>query len=638
MKKKNLAIILILPFLISLLGVITVNVAFKTFNHDISAIEWSYEDVEVFKLEEGAKYQLNATPVNTSKYPLAEGNELVWSIEDETVAQIQEDNGKYYLIPKTEGETTITCSNQKGNVSRRMTGIVYDKGVIVAMTKLQSSQNNIDRSIYYGTHDLVDGKKQQATVQFTIRCIPAAMQSSLTIANITDNITFDIPSSTLTILGGGAASFTLQAYVEDTPITASYSFTSVENGVNVYTYDDLLYCTNRSQEGEIVVLRKSFESLESAYVCDHNGNPVLQNGAPQKKQNNVELFGNYNTATKRWSFANEIYSFTTTYNKSYIDQWNEFAKANPKYKPISDQVNVGLKIQKDFYGNGYTLNLHNLTYPYDKYMVNNQEVPRLRDDNLFRGPLPFYTLGDPHNLPLITAYGQDNVGVYIQGDNVLFNDVNLKNCDFGFSITELDTVGTVLEIAGDNVTVKNSVIQNGKNVMRCFSAQNATLENCLLSNSRNFLLSLGCNEYMPLDEASAFELNDKDGNAVVSNLSTYLSLPVGESISAGDDLLNGYLLGGKDTQTTKNALQKLQTALNKSAQENATLYKGSMKVKDTLFYRSGVTSIALESYFNGPFLYSGSPSLITMLFGENSAETKPLAPLIPKNVSGARRL
>ena len=104
MKKKNLAIILILPFLISLLGVITVNVAFKTFNHDISAIEWSYEDVEVFKLEEGAKYQLNATPVNTSKYPLAEGNELVWSIEDETVAQIQEDNGKYYLIPKTEGE------------------------------------------------------------------------------------------------------------------------------------------------------------------------------------------------------------------------------------------------------------------------------------------------------------------------------------------------------------------------------------------------------------------------------------------------------------------------------------------------------------------------------------------------------
>lgn len=636
MKKKNLAIILILPFLISLLGVITVNVAFKTFNHDISAIEWSYEDIEVFKLEDGAKYPLRATPVNTSKYPLAEGNELIWSIDNEAVAQLQEENGEYYLIPKTEGETTITCSNKKGNVSRRMTGIVYDKGVIVAMTKLQSSQNNIDKNIYYGTHDLKDNQKQQATVEFTVRCIPAALQSSLTVSKITDNISFDLSTSTMTVLSGGAASFTLQAYIEETPITASYSFTAVQDGVNVYTYDDLLYCTNRSQEGEIVVLRKSFESLTNAYVCDQNGNPVLQNGAPQKKQANVELFGNYNTATKRWSFANEIYSFTTTYNKNYIDQWNAFASANSKtYKPISDQINVGLKIQKDFYGNGYTLNLHNLTYPYDKYLVNNQEVPRLRDDNLFRGPLPFYTLGDPHNLPLITAYGQDNIGVYIQGNNVLFNDVNLKNCDFGFSITELDTVGTVLEIAGDNATVKNSVIQNGKNVLRCFSAQNATLENCLLSNSRNFLLSLGCNEYMPLDTESLYELDDLDGNTQSSSLSTYLALPQGESSSAGDTLLNEYLLGGKDVQKTKTALEKLQRALNKQGADASTLYKGSMRVKDTLFYRSGVTSIALESYFNGPFLYSGSPSLISTLFGENSTETKPLAPLIPKNVSGA---
>ena len=31
-------------------------------------------------------------------------------------------------------------------------------------------------------------------------------------------------------------------------------------------------------------------------------------------------------------------------------------------------------------------------------------------DNLFRGPLPFYTLGDPNGMALITAYGQDNAG------------------------------------------------------------------------------------------------------------------------------------------------------------------------------------------------------------------------------------
>ena len=636
MKKKNLAIILILPFIISLLGVITVNVAFKTFNHDISAIEWSYEDVEVFKLEDGAKYPLRATAVNASQYPLAEGNELVWSIDNEEVAQLKEENGNYYLIPKAEGETTITCSNQKGNVSRRMTGIVYDKGVIVAMTKLQSSQNNIDQNIYYGTHDFKDGEKQQASVEFTIRCIPDALQSTLTVPQITDNISFDIATSTMTIQSGGDASFTLQSFVDETPITAHYSFTAVQDGVNVYTYDDLLNCTNRSQTGEIVVLRKSFESLTNTYVCDANGNLVLNGGAPQKKQDNVELFGHYDVTSKRWSFANEIYSFTTTYNKNYIDQWNAFAQANSKsYKTISDQIHVGLNIQKDFYGNGYTLNLHNLTYPYDKYLVNNQPIPRLRDDNLFRGPLPFYTLGDPNNLPLISTYGQDNIGVYIQGDNVLFNDVNVKNCDFGFSINELDTVGTVLEIAGNNATVKNSILQNGKNVLRCFSAQNATIENCLLSNSRNFLLTLGCNEYMPLDAETLYDLNDAEGNASTSSLSAYLSLPSGETISAGDKLLSEYLLGMGNAQQTKIALEKLQRALNPQGADAASLYKGSMTVKDTLFYRSGITSIALESYFNGPFLYSGSPSLISTLFGEASTESKPLAPLIPKNVSGA---
>ncbi len=636
MKKKNLAIILILPFIISLLGVITVNVAFKTFNHDISYIEWEYEDVEVFKLELGVKYPLVATGVNDSEYPLADGNELIWRTDNPDVAQIVEENGKFYLLPIAEGEISITCSNKKGNVSRRMTGIVYDKGVIVVMTKLQSSQNNIDSTLYYGTHDLVNGAKQTATVDFTVRCIPASMQTTLEVAEITDNIRFDIGTSSMQVLSGGEAFFTLKSIVEDTPITATYSFTAVESGVNVYTYDDLLYCTNRSQNGEIVVLRKSFESLTNAYVCDANGNPILQNGAPQKKAGNIELFGNYNVATKRWAFADEIYSFTTTYNKNYIDQWNAFAQNNARqYKTITDQINVGLRIRKNFYGNGYSLNLHNLTYPYDVYMVNNQKVPRLREDNLFRGPLPFYTLGDPNNLPLITAYGQDNVGVYVDGDNVLFNDVNVRNCDFGFSITELDTVGTVMEIAGNNVTVKNCLLQNGKTVLRVFSAQNAALENSLLSNSRNFLLSVGCNEFMPLNPDKEYALFNKTGAPLAATLPAYLAQPNGDSYSTGDELLNEYLLGANDKAVTKAALEKLQQALNENAYAAQTDYKGSMRVTDVLFYRSGVTSIALETYFNGPFLYSASPSLISALFGDNSSESKPLAPLLPKNVSGA---
>jgi hypothetical protein len=52
MKKKNLVVLLILPFLISVIGVVTVNTTLKTIEKDILSIEWGYQDLEAFKLSE----------------------------------------------------------------------------------------------------------------------------------------------------------------------------------------------------------------------------------------------------------------------------------------------------------------------------------------------------------------------------------------------------------------------------------------------------------------------------------------------------------------------------------------------------------------------------------------------------------
>ena len=52
MKKKNLVVLLILPFLISVIGVVTVNATLKTIEKDILSIEWAYDDFEAFKLSE----------------------------------------------------------------------------------------------------------------------------------------------------------------------------------------------------------------------------------------------------------------------------------------------------------------------------------------------------------------------------------------------------------------------------------------------------------------------------------------------------------------------------------------------------------------------------------------------------------
>lgn len=625
MKKKNIAILLLLPYLIALLGVITVNVTFKVFENDISYISWSYQDMEAFKLEEGARYPLRATGISASNLPLAEGNNLVWTVQnadgtEEPYAAIVAENGRNYFVPLKEGEVILRCSNAKGNVTRKTTVIIYTKSAITVNNKIDNADDPIDSTLYYGEYDLLNGKKTPAVFGLEINCYPKELAKTIEVESQTDNLKVDPASGKVQITGVGKASFVLKiGSPEDGTVTRrTFSFEVVDEGVNVYTYDDLLNCTNRSKEGEIVVLRKSFESLANSYRTDAN---------------NVVSFGNYNAKTGKFSFSKEVYTFATTANRSYIDQWNAFAKSNPDYKEISDRVVAGIRVQKDFYGNGYTINLHNLTFPYDVTEYPDQNgnivaVPTLTNDNLFRGPLSFYTLGNPHNMPLITVFGQDNIGMYVDGDNITVNGLVLKNCDIGDSFSNLQYAGTVLEINGDNVTVANSKIENGKNVVRAFSSMNTTIDNCLLQNALNFLLVTGSNEYIPVDGNRTFSFKTADGKTVTTTINEFLNPENGQ----GNDVLNSYLAEKYDVATMRAALRAIQDALDAGGKSIA--YGGTIELHDTLFYRSGIASICMESAFNGPFLFSNAPSIITDLFSVITENSKPLVPMTPTEVSG----
>ncbi|MEI3505421.1 MAG: hypothetical protein V8Q77_04040 [Bacilli bacterium] len=90
----------------------------------------------------------------------------------------------------------------------------------------------------------------------------------------------------------------------------TYSFKVVKDGVNVYDYNQLLACTNKSTNGEIVVLRKSFESV---------------NNLNNTTDNNVVCFGNY-TDGKKIDFTSDVYSFETTYNQDYIKSLERICK------------------------------------------------------------------------------------------------------------------------------------------------------------------------------------------------------------------------------------------------------------------------------------------------------------------------
>ena len=619
MKKKNLIILLLIPFVITLVGVITINTTFNFIENDMIGIDWSYDEIEGIKLEDKL-HKLVASPIYEQGYPPLKEEALVWSVydsdnhEENKYAKIVNENDNWYLQPLQIGEVKVTCSNKKGNIFKTMTVIIFKEGAIVVQSKIKASQNNIDPNIYYGEYDFDKSlNKQKATFEFEVKTIGDLQINDLQYVNNTpDIIEIDEVNKIVKIKTSGDASFTVKTNNDEMVKPMTYSFKVVKDGVNVYDYNQLLACTNKSTNGEIVVLRKSFESV---------------NNLNNTTDNNVVCFGNY-TDGKKIDFTSDVYSFETTYNQDYIKAWNEFVNSNPRYKKISNRVLAGIRVQKDFYGNGYTINLHNLTFPSSTMDVvdsngNKTTIPALSKDDLYRGPLPFYSLGEHDNMPLIEAFGQDNVGMYVDGSDILVNDVNLKNCDFGNLMSNLDYVGTVLETNGNNITIKNSRLSNGKQVVRSFSSTNVSIVNSMLSNARNFLLTIGSNDYIKADLLKEYEFTLLNGEKITSTINNYLM-----KSNAGDDTLNAFVIGSfTDKEKMRKAILDIQNALNDESLIK-DIYKGSMNIKDTMFYRSGIASIGMDTMFNGPFLESSTPSVVNMLLtGLN-------VPYIPNHVGG----
>lgn len=619
MKKKNLIILLLIPFVITLVGVITINTTFNFIENDMIGIDWSYDEIEGIKLEDKL-HKLVASPIYEQGYPPLKEEALVWSVydsdnhEENKYAKIVNENDNWYLQPLQIGEVKVTCSNKKGNIFKTMTIIIFKEGAIVVQSKIKASQNNIDPNIYYGEYDFDKSlNKQKATFEFEVKTIGDLQINDLQYVNNTpDIIEIDEANKIVKIKTSGDASFTVKTNNDEMVKPMTYSFKVVKDGVNVYDYNQLLACTNKSTNGEIVVLRKSFESV---------------NNLNNTTDNNVVCFGNY-TDGKKIDFTSDVYSFETTYNQDYIKAWNEFVNSNPSYKKISNRVFAGIRVQKDFYGNGYTVNLHNLTFPSSTMDVvdsngNKTTIPALSKDDLYRGPLPFYSLGEHNNMPLIEAFGQDNVGMYVDGSDILVNDVNLKNCDFGNLMSNLDYVGTVLETNGNNITIKNSRLSNGKQVVRSFSSTNVSILNSMLSNARNFLLTIGSNDYIKADLLKEYEFTLLNGEKITSTINNYLM-----KSNAGDDTLNAFVIGSfTDKEKMRKAILDIQNALNDESLIK-DIYKGSMNIKDTMFYRSGIASIGMDTMFNGPFLESSTPSVVNMLLtGLN-------VPYIPNHVGG----
>lgn len=617
--KKNLGVLLVLPFVVSLLGISVISGAFNLIDNDIIGINWEYDDT--IGLKAGTSTQLKAYGVNNKNYPVT-NIEFVWKVEnknqnEEPHATIDNDG---LLTGLTAGEIKITVLNKTGTLMKSIDGLIYEGSAFVVNNAQPGSQSNIDPIIKYGQYDLDENdNKVPAIFEYTIKCFGSYSPNDVKVIEYTPNVQVDESTKTVKIVSYGEANikFGLGVLSSDT-YTATFEI--IKDAINVYDYDDLLYCTNKSKDGEIVCLRKNFESLDNTYYTDDKG--VIG----REKSDNTTLFGHYDQAKKKYSFKDEIYQFKTTYNNEYIKQWNEFAKNNKSYKEISDLVNVGLHVQKDFYGNGYTINMHNLAFPSKPQNQAAGTVWVLGDDDLFRGPLPFYYLGDPNTKPLVGAYGQDNIGMYVDGDDISINDLVLKNCDFGNNLVNLEYTGTVMETYGDNIVIEDCRLSNGKTVFKCNSSLNTTLKNTMLSYSRNFLVSLSSEEYVTPNEDTKFLFADDNKKFYNEKLSDFLNKD-----KPGDTMFNNYLKGIYN-EYLKTAVENTQSKLDSTT---SLPYKSTLVIEDCLFYLSGIASIGLETMFNGPFLYSSTPSLIQSTFDAVSgASSSAIIPFYPSRIGG----
>ena len=623
MKKKTLVILLIIPFVIALLTFVSVVALTNNVGVD-SNIVWYYRQEEGFKIN--GEYKLEAgLEYDETQLLKPGGDKLIWEFEgdvDPDIASIIQKGEDYYLKTGSKtGRVKILCLTENRRDKEELFANIYDKGLVLINPINQFSGTQIDSTRYYGEYDITYDDsltpssltRNSAKIPLEIEVFSDTGDTSYYVSDKTDNISFDQANSAITINNSGEASITF-ASSSESYITSTYSFNIVDEGINVYSFNDLMMCTNRSTNGEVVVMQVSLESRENALNKDQNGNYI-----EEYKRNNIKLFGNYDFRNQTFDFGDFLYFQDPKLETKFIDQFLENGKLVENFD-YSTQMKIGIRVQKDFYGNGFTINMHELAYPVHGY-IDSTTGKLTPDRNLdyFFGPLTFVSIGDIENLSVIRAFLCDNVGFLVDSDNVIVNDVKLQNSNNIDNMYNLGFTGTVLEVQGKNVTIKNSVIQNGRTCIRAFSTDGLLIDNCLLQNAGEFILKLGSNKVNSTDHSKTVNVN-YGGSTITSSFEDFFN---GSSETSGtaDNILTSIFSNSGTTSeeinaslTTLNDIQNSLDNLNGIVNEDGTLnYDAHVTVNDTYFYNSGVYSIAFESTFNGAYLYNGMPSVVKMI-------------------------
>ena len=292
---------------------------------------------------------------------------------------------------------------------------------------------------------------------------------------------------------------------------ASIKTRCVANGINVYSYLDLYRATT---------------------IADDNGNYrkiILRN-------NVIDDFGQGVPKEKQYT---EIH---TTYDDTYYKN----TLSGSAYEDAT-KIKVLIEFRANVYGNGHTIDAHNLTYALD-------DTGELDTNKaIFTGPLNLVAMSNA-----VSVKGQDNI-CFALYENTSLNNVNLRSChpdqsDGSLDLTDLDYTGTVVEILGDNTSIEYSRLSYGRTVLRAFGDVsdpmkeiNVNIKDTFLSEAREFIMRVGSNRFetgtfdAPAPKLTGKISGSSAGNNTHNTKQSYNSMSAAEREAYDDDFINTFI-------------------------------------------------------------------------------------------------
>ncbi len=464
--------------------------------------------------------------------------------------------GQVILIqaPTKAGVTTITVKAEDSNgneVTATKTVVVNPRDLSIVEEALGSS--NIEGVFTLGGSD-VAGNAVSHT--FTVSTgaaseVGAGLNEHIVWESSSKSVTVDKGVVTLAKTGEAElVSLTAKLVVDGKTCLSSnpYTFRAVYEGVNIGNYADLVTAT--------------------------------------KAKKTVVLNANIAFPTQRSEI--DVIPMKTTYDDTYQQNLNKINDTNN-----AAQINTLLQFRNDLYGNGYVINAHNAT----RGLMDG--VGALTPDSIFRGPLNFVAMSQSGGA--ISVKGQDNV-CFAVFEGVTVNNVELRGCDLqadkdgNYELTDLDYVGTTVEVFGDDVSIEYSRIYNGRTVLRVFGDEkdatkvlNLNIQNSVLSGAREFIIRMGSNCFVQdKDVASPYI----DANDTTAHLT-------------------------KETYNTKTAAEK--------AAYDAKYIKTFVTLKNSVLKDAGIFAIGIDAHFAGAALHDAEAGGFGGILKDSTGAWKDLA-------------